>query len=228
MESESYSTDSEEDAQILQEEVFRAQKLIQESGAVDEEVLIQKLNRESNPEIEADEEGEDPAPTGSLEEKILKASESGKLEVVEQLLQKNAKLVAAHDRDGYTPLHRSCYSNHVDIAELLLKNGADMNARTCDGWTPLHSACKWNNYNCAALLLDFGSEVNPLTNGGQTPLHLASSHPEAKETLHLLLTNPKIALNIRNKAGELASEIAHRHCKYYKLFEINDPCFNNI
>lgn len=228
MESDDQSIDSEEETEKIKQEVFNAQKAVLDAGVTDEETIIKRLNgtRDSDQEDETAFDGS--IPQGSPEAEILAAAEKGKLEVIRQLLQKHPELVRTQDPDGYTPLHRACYSNHPEVVELLLQHDADVNGRTCDGWTPLHSACKWNNFNCAALLLDYGSDVNPLTNGGQTPLHLASSHAEAKETLFLLLSNPKISVNIRNQTGELAYDIARRHCKYYKLFEICDPCFNVI
>ncbi|XP_034236689.1 ankyrin repeat domain-containing protein 49-like [Thrips palmi] len=225
MESDDQLIDSEEEAEIIKRKVFEAQKAVQDAGVTDEETLVEKLNGTEDTDQE---DVDDSASQGSPEMQILSAAEKGKIDVIKLLLQENPELVSSRDQDGYTPLHRASYSNHPEVVKLLLQQGADVNARTCDGWTPLHSACKWNNFNCAALLLDFGSEVNPLTNGGQTPLHLASSHAEARETLFLLLSNPKISVNIRNKAGELAYDIAHRHCKYYKLFDICDPCFNII
>ncbi|KAE8743554.1 hypothetical protein FOCC_FOCC010801 [Frankliniella occidentalis] len=228
MDSDEQPIDSEEETERLKNSVYEAQKVIQEAGAVDEEAICERLQRKSQEEGEVSQDADDAVPLGVEEEEILTAAEKGKLDVLERLLAENENLVNVRDSDGYTPLHRACYSNHADVVEFLLKHKADVKAKTCDGWTPLHSASKWNNYKCAALLLDYGSEVNPLTNGGQTPLHLASSHPEARETLYLLLTNPKISINIRNKTGELAYDIAHRHCKYYKLFDLCDPCFNII
>lgn len=228
MDSDEQPIDSEEETERLKNSVYEAQKVIQEAGVVDEEAICERLQRKSQEEGEVSQDADDAVPLGLEEEEILTAAEKGKLDVLERLLAENENLVNVRDSDGYTPLHRACYSNHADVVEFLLKHKADVKAKTCDGWTPLHSASKWNNYKCAALLLDYGSEVNPLTNGGQTPLHLASSHPEARETLYLLLTNPKISINIRNKTGELAYDIAHRHCKYYKLFDLCDPCFNII
>lgn len=220
--------ESEEESQKLKEEVYAAQKVIQDAGIIDETDIYERLNKNSSQVEDDTSRPDDPAPKGSRQLEILTAAEKGKLGVIENLLKESPDLIQVQDRDGYTPLHRACYSNHPDIVEFLLKHGADVEARTCDGWTPLHSACKWNHFDCADLLLDYGSDINSLTNGGQTPLHLASSHPEAKETLYLLLSNPKIAINIRNQTGELAFDIAHRHCKYYKLFELCDPCFNVI
>lgn len=74
--------------------------------------------------------------------------------------------VNAKDNDGYTPLHRACYNNNIDIALLLLKYGANVNAVTEFKWTPLHSACQWTNPYCVALLLQHGADVNARTDGG--------------------------------------------------------------
>ncbi|XP_026273192.1 ankyrin repeat domain-containing protein 49 isoform X2 [Frankliniella occidentalis] len=210
MDSDEQPIDSEEETERLKNSVYEAQKVIQEAGAVDEEAICERLQRKSQEEGEVSQDADDAVPLGVEEEEILTAAEKGKLDVLERLLAENENLVNVRDSDGYTPLHRACYSNHADVVEFLLKHKADVKAKTCDGWTPLHSASKWNNYKW------------------QTPLHLASSHPEARETLYLLLTNPKISINIRNKTGELAYDIAHRHCKYYKLFDLCDPCFNII
>lgn len=72
----------------------------------------------------------------------------------------------AQDSDGYTPLHRAAYSNHIDVISYLLSMNANVNMKTQLGWTPLHSACKWNNYMAAARLLAAGADVKVLSDGG--------------------------------------------------------------
>lgn len=72
----------------------------------------------------------------------------------------------AKDSDGYTPLHRASYSNHVNVISYLLSVGSDIHSKTELGWTPLHSACKWNNYAAAARLLAAGADPGALSNGG--------------------------------------------------------------
>lgn len=144
------------------------------------------------------------------------------------LLEQNPGLVSVKDCDGYTPLHRACYENHVDAARILLEHGADISALTNQHWQPLHSACKWNSSHCASLLLDWGADVNALTQGELTPLHLAASHSSAYETLIVLLNHPLIMANRLNSNQETAEEIARRCGPYSKLFEIVNPALNEI
>lgn len=49
---------------------------------------------------------------------ILTAAENGELDKVKCLLLKNPDLLECTDKDGYTPLHRACYGNHVEIVEV--------------------------------------------------------------------------------------------------------------
>ena len=62
----------------------------------------------------------------------------------------------------------------------------------------------------------------------QTPLHLAASNGSAKETLQLLLMNKNVKHDTLNDSNETAYDIAKRSGKYYRLFEILEPCINQI
>ena len=50
--------------------------------------------------------------------RILWAAETGNLDVVTDMLNKDASLIAATDADGYTPLHRASYEGHCQIVEV--------------------------------------------------------------------------------------------------------------
>lgn len=77
--------------------------------------------------------------TATLDRKILWATNEGKIEIVKHILKANANCVNAKDEDGYTPLHRACYNNNIEMAKLLIQYGADVNALTDFKWTPMHS-----------------------------------------------------------------------------------------
>lgn len=156
--------------------------------------------------------------------RILWAAENNKLEIVTDILRAQPELVASHDGDLYTPLHRASYNNHKDMAQLLLSHGADVNSRTADGWQPLHSAARWNSVETAQLLIHAGADVNAKTNGNLTPLHLAAAEPENGLMLEFLLMTPFIDINIKSKAGETAKEICYRSSPFYKLFDLMDEC----
>ena len=49
---------------------------------------------------------------------MLWAAERGLCERVGQLLERDPALVGARDGDGYTPLHRAAYNDHVDVVEV--------------------------------------------------------------------------------------------------------------
>uniref|UniRef100_A0A1B6CFN9 Uncharacterized protein n=1 Tax=Clastoptera arizonana TaxID=38151 RepID=A0A1B6CFN9_9HEMI len=168
---------------------------------------------------------DEPNPHETPYKEILWAAENGNLNVVKALIESDSSLVNITDKDGYTPLHRACYNNHVEVVEYLLKNGADHCARTIDNWQPLHSACKWNSAKSAAKLLSFGANVNAISKGGLTPLHLAAGNSYAKECIELLLMNDDIDPDIKNEANERAVDIALRSGRYGQLFEIVEPCF---
>ncbi|KAJ8880484.1 hypothetical protein PR048_016954, partial [Dryococelus australis] len=165
---------------------------------------------------------------GSPDREILWAAETGNLSVVERLLETDLQLLHVRDKDGYTPLHRACYNDHIEVVNYLLLKGANLRAQTEDGWQPFHSSCMWNNYRCVAKLLDHGTDINATSKGvkklahvpGQTPLHLAASNSQAKETLQLLLMHPHIKADIRNASNETAGNIALRSSKHFRLFEM--------
>ncbi|KAB0792159.1 hypothetical protein PPYR_14118 [Photinus pyralis] len=171
---------------------------------------------------------EEQHPHETPEKEILWASEKGKLDVVQRLLDSDRNLVHVTDSDGYTPLHRACYSDHVEIVSFLLANGASVSAVTQMKWQPLHSACQWNNVNCAVRLLQHGADINAVTEGGQTPLHIAASHGASYKTIELLLMHPYIKPEMKNNGNETAYDIAKRSSKYYHIFDMALPALGGI
>ncbi|GAB1863262.1 Ankyrin repeat domain-containing protein 49 [Camponotus japonicus] len=159
---------------------------------------------------------------------ILNAAEEGNLEKIKKLVHKNRLLLECTDKDGYTPLHRACYGNNVEVVEYLLEAGAKIDAKTQDEWQPLHSACCWNNIECAEALIANGANINAKSKGDQTPLHLVSASSHNSRALQLLLLHPDINPYIVNSSGDTADQIARRTTKYYPMFEIIEPCLNEI
>ncbi|KAJ8981387.1 hypothetical protein NQ317_002581 [Molorchus minor] len=152
-------------------------------------------------------------PEDNLQNGILEASEMGNLEVIKTLLEKDPGLINATDKDKYTPLHRACYSNHIEVVKYLIQCGADIGAKTDMQWEPLHSCCQWNNKECALILIQKRCRY-------QTPLHIAASHGVSHETVQLLLMHPYIDPTIKNNSGETAADIARRCSRYYNIFDM--------
>ncbi|CAG4965273.1 unnamed protein product [Colias eurytheme] len=161
---------------------------------------------------------------------VLWAAEKGELDTLKSLLENQPGFVHATDSDGYTPLHRAAYSNHVNIISYLLSAGANIGSRTELGWTPLHSACNWNNYAAAARLLAGGASPLALSDGAQTPLHLASAISHCKSTLLILFLREDIVELARrpNKSKETPEQLARRHGIYAPLFEMVLPAVSYI
>ncbi|XP_030754592.1 ankyrin repeat domain-containing protein 49-like [Sitophilus oryzae] len=162
-------------------------------------------------------------PTEERQKQILEAAEKGDLETIKALLNEDKTLISTVDKDKYTPLHRACYSNHLEVVKYLVEQGADISAKTDMLWEPLHSCCQWNNVKCAAYLIQCGANVNATSEGGQTPLHIAAAHGACYDTVQLLLMHPYINTKLKNNSGETAAEIARRSSKYYNIFESVEP-----
>ena len=56
--------------------------------------------------------------TDEPKKRILWAAENNKLEEVQQLLVADPTLIRATDKDGYSPLHRAAYSDHLEMTEV--------------------------------------------------------------------------------------------------------------
>ncbi|CRL01374.1 CLUMA_CG014310, isoform A [Clunio marinus] len=166
---------------------------------------------------------EDKSPHVSLEREILWAATEDKTEIVESILEKDPSLVHAMDRDGYTPLHKSCYNNNYELAQILLKYKANPDMRTEYQWTALHSACKWNNAKLASLMLQHDADINAKSEGDQTPLHITTSVSACRDTLVALFMNPKLNSNLKNNSDESAFQLAKRSGLTFPLFDMVHP-----
>ena len=62
------------------------------------------------------------------------AAQHGLLAEVKRLLDVDKILLKFKDNDGYTALHRSCYSHHPTVSLALLKSGAEIEATTEEGF----------------------------------------------------------------------------------------------
>lgn len=101
-----------------------------------------------------------------LQRQILNAAEKGHLDQIKDLLEQDPNLIKASDKDMYTPLHRACYGDHLEVVKYLIQKGANIAAETDLKWQPLHSCVQWNHVECAAYLIQCGADVNAPSEGG--------------------------------------------------------------
>jgi ankyrin repeat protein len=110
---------------------------------------------------------------------IIKAAKSGDIEKVKGLLETDAALVHARDKDGSTPLHCAAWKGHHEVVAFLLTAGADVNAQNTNehwGTTPLHAAAHANQAAIAELLIEHGAERDAKDLAGKTPMHHTTFH----------------------------------------------------
>ena len=58
------------------------------------------------------------------------------------------------DRDGQTPLHRSCQNGNLNIVKLLVQNGSSQNIKNKDGWFPIHIATYFGHFDIVMFLIN--------------------------------------------------------------------------
>ena len=52
--------------------------------------------------------------------RILWAAETGNIDIVTEMLNKDASLISVTDADGYTPLHRASYEGHCQVVDVCI------------------------------------------------------------------------------------------------------------
>jgi ankyrin repeat protein len=97
------------------------------------------------------------------------ATTKGGTSNVEKLISEG-KEVNVRDKEGMTPLHKSCFLGHVETVKLLIQNGAGVNAKNDKGETPLHFAADGGMPEIVQILIDSGADINAKTNEGNTAI----------------------------------------------------------
>lgn len=152
---------------------------------------------------------------------VFETAEKGSIKLMKQFQKIDPDLINAKDADGYTPLHRACYQNQIQMVKWLIMNGANVLALTNDQWQPIHSAAQWGRTKILRILLAYGAKINVQTNGGNTPLHLAVTRANSNQKLiEYLLYHPDVDHSLLNNANDTAYDICKRNSMLYKLWDL--------
>jgi len=89
------------------------------------------------------------------------ASATGRIRMVQLLLDAGANVNVTTKSESRTPLHLACLNGYIDTAKLLLNCATcDVNVKDYYGNTPLHTVIKIGNAKFVALLLRHGADIN--------------------------------------------------------------------
>jgi hypothetical protein len=117
-----------------------------------------------------------PTNVGTLNERLFKAAEDGKADVIQALISQGADVNARNGKEA-TPLHYAAMNGHLSAVMTLLGANADVHAHATKGprLTPLHLAAGGGHSDVINALLD--RDATQVTVGdveGDTPLHYAA------------------------------------------------------
>ena len=143
-------------------------------------------------------------------EDFLMAAESGNLEQVKKLLDKDVHRefvanITFQGLDEFTALHFAAQENRYDICKFLIDNGADLEAKSSIGRTPLHLWSLRGNDQIVQLLVDCGASLNWQDSDKYTPLHYACEMGNVEWAKILVESGAETSL--RNNLGSRPSDI---------------------
>ncbi|XP_059808391.1 E3 ubiquitin-protein ligase MIB2 isoform X2 [Hypanus sabinus] len=127
------------------------------------------------------------------------AAHQGHLEVVNILLQSNAKL-EVHDEDGDTALHYASFGNQPEVARLLLSKGANVNLLNGSTCSSLHIAVNKGFTDVVRALCEYNCNVNLQDSYGDTPLHDGIAK-DYRDIVTILTEVPNIDFTHQNNRG---------------------------
>lgn len=110
---------------------------------------------------------------GAAKSAVHEAAADGDVDALREELAKDASLIAAKNKDGWTPLHSAAYQGQTEAVEFLVSAGANVNAVCNDGDTPLHYAAAQGEEGVINVLAKAKAKLELQDNDGETPLDVA-------------------------------------------------------
>ena len=143
--------------------------------------------------------------SGSLEDELISAADSGDTAKVRALIEKDVDVNAKGD-GGRTALMGAALIGNTETVKLLIEKGADINAKDNKGKTALISPAFLGRTETVKLLIEKGADVNAKTTKGKTALMLAIIIGNT-ETVKLLIEKGA-DINVKDEDGKTALMLA--------------------
>ncbi|XP_060520037.1 transient receptor potential cation channel subfamily A member 1 isoform X2 [Cylas formicarius] len=140
--------------------------------------------------------------------RILRAAESGNLEMFQRLYIQDPSRLAIRDTRGRTNAHQAASRNRTNILTFLLAQGADLNSQDNAGNTPLHVAVECEALDAVDYLLAVGVKNDLLNEKKQAPLHLATELCKVSVLETMARHKDKIDVQQGGEHGRTALHIA--------------------
>ncbi|XP_071050717.1 transient receptor potential cation channel subfamily A member 1 isoform X2 [Onthophagus taurus] len=166
--------------------------------------------------------------------RILRAAESGNLDMFKRLYFADQERLAIKDSRGRTAVHQAAVRNRTNILEFILSQGADFNPQDNAGNTPLHVAVENGSLDAVDYLLQIGVKTDILNEKKQAPVHLATELDKVTVLQVMSKHKSKIDIQQGGEHGRTALHIAaiydHEECARILITEFGacprKPCNN--
>jgi len=113
---------------------------------------------------------------------ITTAIDSGYVDQVLDILEKNPDLLNSKDTDALTPLNRAAYKGQTEIVKLLLERGADASIGDNENSQPIHNAAVAGHMDVLEILLESGVDIDARDANGNTALIFSLIYSQSETT----------------------------------------------
>ncbi|KAL1517881.1 hypothetical protein ABEB36_001587 [Hypothenemus hampei] len=140
--------------------------------------------------------------------RILRAAESGNLEMFQRLYIQDPSRLSIRDPRGRTTAHQAAARNRINILTFITQQGGDLNAQDNVGNTPLHVAVESEALDAIDYLLTVGVKTGILNEKKQAPVHLATELSKISVLETMAKQKDKIDIQQGGEHGRTALHIA--------------------
>ncbi|XP_066151154.1 transient receptor potential cation channel subfamily A member 1 isoform X2 [Euwallacea fornicatus] len=166
--------------------------------------------------------------------RILRAAESGNLDMFQKLYVQDPSRLSIRDPRGRTVAHQAAVRNKINILSFITQQGGDLNAQDNAGNTPLHVAVESEALEAIDFLLALGVKSNILNEKKRAAIHMATELNKISVLQTMVKYKGKIDIQQGGEHGRTALHIAaiydHDECARFLISDFGacprKPCNN--